>query len=385
MFKYFLVRLNYFLKNYFLKILQSVFFIEIKEKEKIQHIVIFRNGSLGDSVCSLPAIYNIRKNFPKSNITILYNAGKTNLASIEHVIDKKLVDGFINYIDIPKKNLVKRLKIEKIDLFIELPQVHQPFKSHVRNIIFVRSLGIKHAFGWQIHTTRLFSKTQEKHISFTNVKEYFLSLLEKNGLYVFNRDIYPLGINLETIKKIDTLFKSISLDKFNPPVAFIVGAKRPQNRWPVSYFDHVIEYLTNKNVPCILIGGKEDTNIVRKLKNYDRVTDLTGKLTPLESAEAMKRCRLVVTNDTGPMHLAYAVGTFVFAIFSSRDYPHLWYPPKERSVVFRNHDIHCKTCFSETCKENICMQQIKPEQVISKIDEFLHHKQFQNHMNPDLH
>jgi ADP-heptose:LPS heptosyltransferase len=365
-----LSRLDYFLKNKSIRILILLLFKKYK-KGAISNILIFRNGSLGDSVCALPAIYNIRKNFPQANITILHNNGLANLASIENIVDKGTINDFINYRDLPVKELRKTIKQKKIDLLIELPQVHQPFSSHIRNMFFIRSLGIKHAFGWKIQATRLFPRVQEKFVAFQNVRNHLLGILQNNGLVIYEEDRFPMAIGSQEIDAVDQRFAENGLTENAPVVAVIVGAKRPQNRWPLNYFDRVVGHLLGKGYHCVLIGGAEDTELARQLKNYREVVDFTGQLTPLESAEAMKRCKLVVTNDTGPMHLAYATGTFVVALFSSRDYPGLWYPPANRSYIFRNHEVHCKTCFSETCTINICMHQIRPETVISKIDELL--------------
>jgi ADP-heptose:LPS heptosyltransferase len=82
----------------------------------------------------------------------------------------------------------------------------------------------------------------------------------------------------------------------------------------------------------------------------------------------MKYCKLVISNDTGPMHLAYAVGTPLIAIFSSRDYAGKWFPPENgKNIVFRNIDVYCAKCFSEEVNGNKCLREIKPGRIIEKI------------------
>jgi len=75
------------------------------------------------------------------------------------------------------------------------------------------------------------------------------------------------------------------------------------------------------------------------------------------------------------MHLSYAVGTMVIALFSSRDLPGKWYPSGKNNHVFRASNIHCEACFSETCNNNICMQAIQPSEVISCAEQLLNSRQ----------
>jgi heptosyltransferase-2 len=86
----------------------------------------------------------------------------------------------------------------------------------------------------------------------------------------------------------------------------------------------------------------------------------------------MGRCKVVVSNDTGPMHLAYAAGTPVVALFSSRDYPEHWFPPENSgNTTLRLYDVHCSICLSDTCTNNICMKRITPDEVIQKLLPYL--------------
>ncbi|MFN3874262.1 MAG: glycosyltransferase family 9 protein, partial [Ignavibacterium sp.] len=172
--------------------------------------------------------------------------------------------------------------------------------------------------------------------------------MEKNGLRSFGL-IYPLGLNSEIKSKIEGLIEDKRLKEKDKNIGMVVGAKRPQNRWPIEYFKEVADYLINQNKNILLFGGPEDFELAKQIKG-NNVFNFCGKLTPLETAEMMKYCKLIISNDTGPMHLAYAVGTPLIAIFSSRDYAGKWFPPEnEKNIVFRNNDIYCTTCFSVEC------------------------------------
>jgi ADP-heptose:LPS heptosyltransferase len=102
------------------------------------------------------------------------------------------------------------------------------------------------------------------------------------------------------------------------------------------------------------------------------VVNLCGVLTPRESAAAIARARLFVGHDSGPMHLAAAVGTPVVAIFAARNIPRQWFPyGRQHRVVY--HRVECWGCGLETCVEQRkkCLVSIGVEEVMGVVREQL--------------
>ena len=120
-----------------------------------------------------------------------------------------------------------------------------------------------------------------------------------------------------------------------------------------------------------LLADPEDKTLVRQLGNIDNLIDCTGMFSPIQSGLALTKCEFVISNDTGPMHLAYTMGVKVIALFSSRDYPGLWFPPTDKNIVLRSSNIKCSICLLESCSDNICMQAIKPAAVIDAVEKLL--------------
>ena len=351
--------------------------MEIKKNINAKKILIFRTGSLGDSVCALPAIYSIRKNYPDAQIDILTNAGAENLVSLGAIIDRKFVNEIINYFGMPKKDLFKKLKEKNYDLFIQLPQYDAGMIRQLRDIFIAKGLGVKFVFGWQIGSTQFLAKYQAKFIKFENERDRLLGILEKNGSKSFGLH-FPLGFTPGIENKIAEVMKLRNVilsgdeggisENMQHNIGLVVGAKRPQNRWPIEYFKEVAEYLLDKKYNILLFGGPEDYELAEQIKG-ERVFNFCGKLSPLETAELMKYCKLVISNDTGPMHLAYAVGTPLIAIFSSRDYAGKWFPPaNEKNIVFRNNDVYCANCFNEEVNGNKCLREIIPQKIIERLN-----------------
>jgi len=331
---------------------------------------MFRNGSFGDTLCALPAINSIKKNFPNAKIDIMTNSGGKSLVSIENIVDTLLVHEFIHYSEIDKKILIEKIKNNYYDLFIELPQDQSTFISQIRNMIVVKFMfKINYAFGWEVGSTKVFRKQQEKSFTFTNERQRLLDILKKNGL-TSSKQEFHLNITENDTEVVTDLIKKNNLSDRSKNIAFVIGAKRPSNRWPIKYFREVAVYFSKKGFKIIIIGGKEDQEFSSRLLEVANTYDLTGKLTPMQSAVMLKNCRQTLSNDTGPMHLSYAVGTPVVAIFSARDYPNKWFPP-EGNIVLRDNDIGCSVCFTESCADNQCMKSITPKNVIRSLEDIL--------------
>lgn len=358
-----------FIRYFFNKIINLFYFLlrykNIDNFNNINSILFFKVGSMGDNIITLPVISSIKNTYPNIKITYLTNSGKSPI-SMENLVDKSYIKEFINYTGKSKKELLNTLSDKKYDLVIDLTQPSSLTKT-IRNMIVFRYLGIDKGIGWNISELSFFRKHQDNYNMVSSELEKYLTLISKYN--VVPKKKFILGIIDNEVSKIDNLLKQYDLiDK--RMIAFVVGSKRTTNRWPVEYFDEVIKFIINETdyIP-IIIGGEEDNILVDKLNQ--NLLNFCGKLTPLESAELFKRCKLTISNDTGPMHLSYAVGTKVISIFSARDFKNKWYPPVELGIVLQDNDIKCRLCYIEKCSHLSCLYEIKPTTIINKIKEEL--------------
>ena len=98
------------------------------------------------------------------------------------------------------------------------------------------------------------------------------------------------------------------------------------------------------------------------------VMNLCGRLTPRESAACFAEARLFLGHDSGPMHLAAAVGTRCVAIFAARNIPRVWFPyGRGHRVVY--HEVSCMGCGLETCsvERKRCLTSISVEEVVAEV------------------
>jgi len=364
--KLFSVRFVMAVSNSMLLFFQKLLF---RKSDNPKKILIFRTGSLGDNLCAIPSMVAIKKKYPGAVIDILSNTGQSNLVSLKNLLDKNLYNSIIDYLGMEKKYLVKMLKGNKYDLVIQLPQTDAGFFRLLRDLFFFRYIAAS-GWGWQFSTVRFFRRTQEKFMLFPNETKRLADILESQGIAV-DQQRYELNFTEEDHIVVRERMAERKLEAGKKNIALVVGAKRAQNRWSLANFKSVIEGIGN-SYNFLIVGGPDDKDLAAPILSLPGVYDFCGSLTPMQSALLISRCVLTLSNDTGPMHLSYAVGTPVIALFSSRDFPGKWFPPEsEKNKVFRTPGVSCSLCLSENCMNNICMQAIKTQAVIEAMKERL--------------
>lgn len=352
-------------------VLQFFTWLLYKKPGNPQKILVFRTGSLGDSINAIPALQAIRDTYPNAQIDILTNAGLKNLVGMPYLIQRDLYNEMVDYFGMPKFQLFKMLRARNYDMVIQLPQANAIFRNLMRDLIIFRFIA-KQGIGWFTSHTFKFKKTQAKYILYINEHERLLNFLRKHNFVINNLTptLTPSDADIKFVKE-QLLKQDVPAER--KKIAVVVGAKRPQNRWPVENFKTVIEkFSATTNI--LLIGSAEDQLLAQPLLQLPGVYSFCGILTPMQSAALFSLCDLTLSNDTGPMHMSYAVHTLTIALFSARDLPGKWYPPSENNVVFRAKNIDCKACNDDSNYDNVCMTTIRPEEVIRAIDSFLNKK-----------
>ena len=160
-----------------------------------------------------------------------------------------------------------------------------------------------------------------------------------------------------------------------PLIGFNPGAFRPSRRWPPEYWRKLAALLLEKYPAALVVvtGSPGEKELADSLRVSDRVVPLAGKFTTRESAALYSRLDLFITNDTGPMHLAAAVGTKTVCIFGPGD--HWRFAPsvqEDKKRVIRKDIPGCEfPCYKFDCKKPICLDSINPEDVLAAAADLL--------------
>ncbi|WP_298432749.1 glycosyltransferase family 9 protein [Geobacter sp.] len=155
-------------------------------------------------------------------------------------------------------------------------------------------------------------------------------------------------------------------------VALNLGASHPVNRWPVEHFAALAGRLSQElDAVVLLVGGGADRELADAVLSRisSPVVDLVGHTSLLQLGAMLRRCSVVVSGDTGPMHLATAVGTPVVALFGAAD-PDRTGPVGEGHLVLQARQVPCVPCRSRSCTRTPhlqCMEEISVEQVFAAV------------------
>ena len=159
-------------------------------------------------------------------------------------------------------------------------------------------------------------------------------------------------------------------------LALCPGARWENKRWPMESFETLTRNLLMEqgNLRVVVLGGKEDAELGVRLGAIGaRCVDKTGQTTLPEMVEWIRASEVMVTNDTGPMHVAAALGKPVVALFGPTD-PRRTGPYQARGTVLQASAMECVPCLSRTCTaeyDRDCLRNIRVAKVAAEVRQVL--------------
>jgi ADP-heptose:LPS heptosyltransferase len=155
-----------------------------------------------------------------------------------------------------------------------------------------------------------------------------------------------------------------------PVVALCPGGAQPYKRWPAESFGRVAAELAAAGREVVVLGGPGEEGLAAGVRARASGAAAAVGLPLRLAAALLARCRLLVTNDTGPMHLAQAVGAPVLALFGPASKPHNVGPrgPADRVLAA---PADCSPCLGKDCPDPVCMRSLTPERVADEAREML--------------
>lgn len=329
-------------------------------------VAVVRTGHLGDTFCALPALREIRRRYPSARLLLLTAQKVPSRPHPAEVLEGIFsFDGVISF-DLRRlrnpayaRDLLGRLRREKIDLLFYLGQYPAGPVRLLRDLFFYRLAGARAARGFRWARHRLFRLAQRESRVFPDEVARLLRLVTPPGEPPppARWEIPPVPVTGLPVP-----------DQNRKMVAVHPGGKFPVNRWFPERFRELIGELAERIAPdSVVVVGEEPPeggeNILPSA-GRDNIIDLRGKTGCRELAGVLRRCRLLVTTDSGPAHVAAAVGTPVVGIYSARDYPDCWHPHGKDHVIIRK-ETGCQICMREECPDAECLKRITVAEVLA--------------------
>jgi heptosyltransferase-3 len=296
------------------------------------NILIYRLGSLGDTVMALPCFHLIRIIYPRSKISILTNEPVSGKAAPAMAIleNSGLCDEAISY-PVGTRSLRELAKVRQTirqmqpDVLFNLAAGRGRLKS-VRDHLFFRACGVRNIVGTPWHR-------RDFVVQPTSSGEY-----ECESRRLASR-LAPLG----DIDLANPLFWDLRLTRAERNqarellpangqnfIAVSVGTKLPVKDWGEENWEKLLAMLSEKmpDINLVLLGAPDERERSEKLRRAwkGRSINLSGKTSPRVSAAILEGCRLFIGHDSGPMHLAAAAGIPTLGLFSWQNPPGQWFP-----------------------------------------------------------
>ncbi len=345
-----------------------------KERYKgIERILIKGTNWVGDTIISFPAVSVLRRHFSKARISVLTNARLAELwkanPSIDEVIPYDMPTGPGRILG--ELKIARLIRQKEIDLAVIFPR---SFSSAL--MVFLG--GVPHRIGYKAEgrgllLTERIACTAEllsKHRMY-----YYLHLIERLGNYPSSLLLPSLSLN-GTQKRWAEAFLSRNRLKGRSMIGLNPGATYGEAKcWPPERFVELGRRLIKDSRASILIFGssrpqEKTLNAAIARGIGEGCLNLSGETSLLQLAALLRHCRLLVTNDTGTMHVAAAVGTRVVAIFGPTD-TRTTSPLGEGHVVIRR-EVSCSPCLKRVCPEDHrCMDLISVTNVLEAAQEAL--------------
>ncbi|MBN2072215.1 MAG: glycosyltransferase family 9 protein [Candidatus Krumholzibacteriota bacterium] len=338
---------------------------ELKDRDAPK-ILVIRFSSLGDLILLDPMLKEIKRGYPRARIDLVTKREYSILfAPSPAITDIHLLEGpgLGNLY-----SLFRRLRNEKYDIIVD---AHNVIRSIILSFFLLagKKVRIKKHHAKKV---LLIKGKQNLYSSSIHIKDQYLDLAKELGIDLSGKEHF-LSLPDEAIRISDDLIEASTVSG-TIPVAIAPGARWDTKRWPVEYFSELASRLDGKGYGIILIGdGSESPLCGRIARSIGKVLDSSGRLSVLETAALLKRCALLVTNDSAPLHLAESVGTPVVALFGPTVKEFGFYPRMEKSRALET-DLDCRPCSrngSVICKFGTieCLRKIQVEEVfVAAID-----------------
>ena len=308
-----------------------------------RNILVIDFGQLGDVVLSLPALGAIRKRFPPARITVAVGKPGAEVIALSGFADDTLVvdrvalrDGFKPLSVFRVFKLVKEVRAKKFDFVIDLHSLSETnllgFLSGAPKRLYSRRPGrsLDYLANFQPRPP-IETDHRQRHLI-----DRYLDVLQ------------PLGIDnaarLPTLKTrpvdaaaLERILVRAKADSGTPLVGLFPGAGHPSRRWPLEQFASLADFLIrNDGVRVLVFVGPEERDFIKEIRQqFPPSVVILDQLSIPQLAAAQARLAAFVSNDTGPMHIAAAVGTPVVLLLDKRA-PESYLPQGDSHRVIYN-------------------------------------------------
>lgn len=348
-----------------------------------KRVVICKIVGLGSIVEFAPHLLSLREKYPAARVTFVTSLSNKDLMEmLSKYIDEVLYinDGSLFKLIVSTFETLVRLMLRKTDTFINL-EVYSYFTTFLSILSFARNRYSYYrksaAFRKGIDTHHIYFNTKRP---IQNVYAQVMHLLEVDVIKHLDR--FPFFISNEQKRKVDEFLIDNNVERF---VIINTNASdlMPERKWLTENWIHVIQYLLSEtSVTVFLSGSATEKQAVTEsfsamLAGYpERVKNIAGSFRLSAYTYLLQKAEFMVSNDSGPLHLAFSQKVKCISLWGPTDPDHLSLKAEINYEIYK--EVYCSPCLHHADKppcngNNICMKNINSNEVIKRIQLLLEH------------
>jgi heptosyltransferase-2 len=351
----------------------------VRDRGAGEKILVVQTSFLGDLVLTLPLLSEVKRRFPGTELAVLCRLQAKNLAEASPDVDEVLTD------DKQGRGrglrgtwlLARELRTRNFTMALS---PHKSFRSAL--LLFLAGIphriGFRQSAGWF-----LYHRVVDRDLGCHEI-ERNLSILKAFGIDPGDcRKEVRVEVDTGTREDVERVFEELGIGQKRGKliIGLNPGSVWSTKRWSSEAYAELIVLLMEKyDCEILLFGGHEDRATVSKIRKCsgNLGISLVGKISLKELPCALGWCDIVVTNDSGPMHIAVARGIPVVAVFCATTPSLGFYPHSSRAVVVEK-ALRCRPCASHGGRRcplgtEDCIRMIRAEDVLMAVDKVLHHR-----------
>ncbi len=332
--------------------------------EDYRHILLIKPSSLGDIVHAMPTCAAIRRAYPKARLTWLVKHQWAGLVERIDGVDrvwpvKSTLKGWLSQVSL--------LRAERFDLVVDLQGL---FRSAAIGSLSGSPLLVGFANGRE-GSPWFYSKRVPVPQSEMHAVDRYLLVAKAVGAVETGAPEFRFRIPQTDHEEVDRLLSQSGITPGMSWVAMNVSARWPTKRWPAASFAETADRLRQEGCGAVvMIGGPDERAEVAAVSGMMKTPpiDLAGATAVGLLPALLSRASMLITNDSGPMHVAAAVGIPVVALFGPTSAARTGPYGVGHDVLTAK--IPCSPCFSRTCHNALpleCLQTVSPELVLQAV------------------
>ena len=332
--------------------------------DEVRRLLLIKPSSLGDIVHALPTLAALKSLYPRAAVSWVVKRQWAGLVERAQGVDEVIAvaGGLRGWL-----SQVPRIRAARFDLVVDLQGL---FRSGALAWLSGCSRRVGLASGREgspwLYTERVPVPAGPLH-----AVDRYLLVAAALGAPRMESPVFRFRDRPEDEHAVEQLLRQQGVPRDRPWLAMNVSARWLTKRWPAAHFAEAADALMRDGLgPVVFIGGPAERPESEGVRAMMRTTavDLTGQTAVGLLPTLLRQAAVLITNDSGPMHIAASVGTPVVALFGPTD--PLRTGPYGHGHSILTHDVECRPCLSRQCRHSVfmaCLSGIAPEQVVRAV------------------